>query len=51
MEGLYNNPLFHHGKGEENNIKISQDALFKRSKLNSSATSGVYSPNDEHQML
>ena len=38
-------------KGEENNIKISQDALFKRSKLNSSATSGVYSPNDEHQML
>ena len=38
-------------KGEENNIKISQDALFKRSKLNSSATSGVYSPNDEQQML
>ena len=27
-------------KGEKNNVKISQDALFKRSKLNSSATSG-----------
>ena len=37
-------------KGNINNVKISQDALFKRSKLNSSATSGIYSPNDEQQM-
>ena len=38
-------------KGEENNVKNSQDALFNRSKLNSSATSGIYSPNDEQQVL
>ena len=37
-------------KGDINNVKKSQDALFKRSKLNSSATSGIYSPNDEQQM-
>ena len=37
-------------KGDINNVKKSQDALFKRSKLNSSATSGIYSLSDEHQM-
>ena len=44
-------PAISSWKGEKNNIKISQDALFKRSKLNSSATSGTYSPNDEQQIL
>ena len=38
-------------KGEKNNVKISQDALFNRSKLNSSATSGTYSPKDEQPTL
>ena len=30
-------------KGESQNIKTSQDALYKRSNLNSSATLGKYS--------
>lgn len=34
-------------KGEEKNIKDSQNALFKRSKLNSSATLGKYSEDLE----
>ena len=38
-------------KGNINNVKISQDALFKRSKLNSSATSGIYSQKDEQQVI
>ena len=44
-------PAISSWKGEENNIKISQDALFKRSKLNSSATSGIYSQKDEQQVI
>ena len=43
-------PAISSWKGEKNNIKISQNALFKRSKINSSATSGTYSPNDEQQI-
>ncbi len=35
-------------KGEDQNIKVSQDALYKRSKLNASATTGEYSSDLEN---
>ena len=37
--------------GKKENIKLSQDALLIRSKLNSNATSGEYSSADEKQMV
>ncbi len=37
-------------KGLEENVSISQDALVKRSKLNSEATVGNYSSNLEHSL-
>ena len=38
-------------KGEDKNILDSQNALFKRSKLNSSATVGEYSKDHENLKL
>ncbi len=43
-------PAISSWKGNTSNVKISQDALYKRSKLNSSATSGIYSQKDEQLM-
>ena len=37
--------------GKKENVKLSQDALLIRSKLNSNATSGDYSSEDEKQMV
>ena len=37
-------------KGKKENVKNAQDALYLRSKLNSNATLGNYSSNDEKQM-
>ena len=37
-------------KGKKENVKNAQDALYLRSKLNSNATLGNYSSNDEKKM-